>query len=229
MTFLDQIDPDRREMILARGKRLDLAAGRILFHQGDRAEFCYLVVDGRLRLAQLHEQGREAILRHIGPGELTAVIAVFKQKVYPVTARAIGPTRVVGWDRATIDAILMDDASLAVRILHMAMERLHELQTRYLELCAEQVEQRLARNLLRLMQHAGRKTEAGIRIDFPLSRQDLADYSGTTLYTTSRILSGWEKSGWILSARERITITNPHALVSFARNGTAPMPAPLLT
>jgi CRP-like cAMP-binding protein len=203
MTFLDQIDPDRREMILARGKRLDLAAGRILFHQGDRAEFCYLVVDGRLRLAQIHEQGREAILRHIGPGELTAVIAVFKQKVYPVTARAIGPTRVVGWDRATIDAILMDDASLAVRILHMAMERLHELQTR--------------------------KTEAGFRIDFPLSRQDLADYSGTTLYTTSRILSGWEKSGWILSARERITITNPHALVSFARNGTAPMPAPLLT
>jgi CRP-like cAMP-binding protein len=47
----------------------------------------------------------------------------------------------------------------------------------------------------------------------------LADYTGTTLYTVSRTLSGWEKSGWIKSGCERITVTDPHALVTFAEKG----------
>ena len=88
-----------------------------------------------------------------------------------------------------------------------------------MEICSEQAGQRIARALLRIMKHAGKKTEPGILIDFRLSRQDIAEYSGTTLYTVSRILSTWEKNGWIQSGRERITITNPHALVVFSENG----------
>jgi CRP-like cAMP-binding protein len=52
-----------------------------------------------------------------------------------------------------------------------------------------------------------------------LSRQNIADYSGTTLYTVSRTLSAWEKNGWVKSGREQIVITNPHALVQFAETG----------
>jgi len=80
----------------------------------------------------------------------------------------------------------------------------------------ERVEQRLARALLRFMNQAGRKTTEGILIDFRLSRQDLADYTGTTLYTVSRTLSSWEKQGWIASGRERIVVIDPHALMLFA-------------
>lgn len=229
MPLLDDIEAGDRAMILARGRPTDLAAGQTLFHQGDSARCCYLVSSGRLKLIQLHEQGKEAILRHIAPGEVTAAIAVFQGREYPATARAIGPTRVVGWDRATIMSLLRDHPPLALRMLQEALDRLHEIQTRYLELYTEQVEQRLARNLLRIMQHAGRKTAAGIDIDLPLSRQELADYSGTTLFTVSRTLSTWEKNGWILSAREHITVTNPHALVHFAQHGTAAASAPLLT
>ena len=180
-----------------------------------------MVSSGRLKLVKLHEQGKEAILRHIAPGELTAAIAVFRQQQYPVTAQAIGATRVVGWDRATMVALLHEHPFLAVHMLQVAVERLDEVQTRYLELCAEQLEQRLAHNLLRIMKHAGRNTEQGIVIDLPLSRQELADYSGTTLYTVSRTLSAWEKCGWIRSGRERITVTDPHCLVDFAENGAA--------
>jgi CRP-like cAMP-binding protein len=66
------------------------------------------------------------------------------------------------------------------------------------------------------MQRAGAKTPEGIQINIPLSRQNIADYSGTTLYTVSRTLSVWEKKGWIRSGREKVVITNPHALVLFA-------------
>jgi len=64
---------------------------------------------------------------------------------------------------------------------------------RYLELQTERVEQRIARSLLRIMKQSGRKTDEGILIDFRLGRQDLANYTGSTLYTVSRTLSNWEK------------------------------------
>ncbi len=66
------------------------------------------------------------------------------------------------------------------------------------------------------MRQAGLETQNGILIDIPLSRQNIADYSGTTLYTVSRTLSSWEKKGWIKSGREQIVIIDPHALVKFA-------------
>jgi CRP-like cAMP-binding protein len=55
-------------------------------------------------------------------------------------------------------------------------------------------------------------------IDFPITRQDLAEMTGTTLYTVSRILSGWEAQGLIQSGRERIVIRFPHGLVSIAED-----------
>jgi CRP-like cAMP-binding protein len=61
-------------------------------------------------------------------------------------------------------------------------------------------------------------TRSGIQIDIPVSRQNIAEYSGTTLYTVSRTLSAWEKKGWIKSRREQITITDPHQLVLFAES-----------
>ncbi len=69
------------------------------------------------------------------------------------------------------------------------------------------------------MRRAGSRTRLGIQIDIPLSRQNIADYAGTTLYTVSRTLSAWEKKGWIKSGREQILITNPHSLIQFAEIG----------
>ena len=108
---------------------------------------------------------------------------------------------------------------LVINMLKVAIDRLDDVQTRYLEMSAEQVEQRIARAILRIMRDTGRKTGDGILIDFPISRQELADYTGTTLYTVSRTLSAWSRKGWIKSGREQITVTDPHALVAFSETG----------
>jgi CRP-like cAMP-binding protein len=63
------------------------------------------------------------------------------------------------------------------------------------------------------MKQSGRKDEGGILIDFPLSRQELADYIGTTVFTVSRVMSTWEKKGWIKSKREKIIVCDPHSLL----------------
>jgi CRP-like cAMP-binding protein len=210
---------EKQTDILSRGHRIVFKSGETLFREGDSALRCYFVLKGRLKMSKLHEQGKEAIIRYINSGELVAAIAVFKGTDYPLTAEAIGAAEVVGWGKETMLKLMLEYAPLAVNMLQAVIDRIDELQTRYLELFAEQVEQRVARALLRIMKQSGRKTNDGVLIDFRLSRQELADYTGTTLYTVSRTLSSWEKSGWIKSGRERITVTDPHALVTFAEKG----------
>jgi CRP-like cAMP-binding protein len=197
------------------GQRAELPPKATLFRQGEPALKCYLIQRGRLKLAKLNEAGQEAIIRYIAAGEMAAAVAVLKGRDYPVTAEAVEATEVTGWNKSTFLRLLHAHPEIAVNMLGVVLDRLEEVQQRYLELCSESVEQRIARSLLRLMQRAGSRRADGVLIELPLSRQSIADYSGTTLYTVSRTLSSWGKKGWIRSGRERVLITDPHALVKF--------------
>jgi CRP-like cAMP-binding protein len=172
-----------------------------------------------LKLTKLSEQGKEVIIRYAGAGEFVAATAIFEEKNYPLTAEAVVSTEVTGWERRLFSELMARYPGITMNLLAIVLERIDDVQNRYLELCAERVEQRIARSLLRLMRRAGVKTPEGIRVDFPLSRQNIADFSGTTLFTVSRTLSLWEKRGWILSGRERITVVDPHSLVLFSEKG----------
>lgn len=202
---------------LEKGQQTILQPKSILFHQGDLAERCFMVNLGRLKLTMFSEQGKEVILRYLGCGELAAAIAVLRNQPYPATAECINETEVISWDKATIFALMQEYPAIAINLLGIVFDRIDDVQHRYLEVCSEHVDQRIARSLLRLMRRAGIKTSEGIHIDIPLSRQNIADYSGTTLHTVSRILSSWEKKEWIKSGREKIIIKDAHALVLFSK------------
>ncbi|MGE5140292.1 MAG: Crp/Fnr family transcriptional regulator, partial [Rudaea sp.] len=94
------------------------------------------------------------------------------------------------------------------------------------ELSTERVERRVANALLRLAQQTGVKTPEGVLIDLALTRQDIADMTGTTLYTVSRILSHWEQRGLVETGRERIVIRSPHGLVAIAQDLPPPPERP---
>ena len=79
-------------------------------------------------------------------------------------------------------------------------------------------EKRVAHALLRLVNQTGRKTELGSEIDFPISRQDIAEMTGTTLHTVSRLLSAWEDKGIIVSGRQKVTVSDSHRLMLLAEN-----------
>jgi CRP-like cAMP-binding protein len=80
----------------------------------------------------------------------------------------------------------------------------------------EQVDRRVAHALLKLVGQSGRKTEDGLLIDFPLSRQDIAEMTGTTLHTVSRLLTAWEERGLVKSGRQKVTVVDRRRLLALA-------------
>ena len=195
------------------------AAGRTFFREGESAQFFFVLRRGRVKFTQIAAEGHEVILRVIGAGEpFGGVAAIDENATYPVTARAVEASEAHAWDGAKITALMHRFPSIAINAARMIARRLHELQRQHRELMTERVERRIARALLRLAQHAGRRVEGGVEIDFPLSRQDLAQMTGTTLFTVSRTLSGWEDDGLIATGRRRVIVRQPHRLVRIAED-----------
>jgi CRP-like cAMP-binding protein len=105
---------------------------------------------------------------------------------------------------------------LSFDLMNLMTSYIQEMQARYRELATEKVEQRVANALIRLAGQAGIRSEKEAEIELSFSRQDVAEMTGTTLYTVSRLLSDWERKGILKTGREKIAIINPHELVRIA-------------
>ncbi len=227
--FFQGLDTAALEDIARAATRRTLAADAMLFHEGDPADAFFVLLQGRMRLSQLAADGRQVILGFLSTGEGVGIIAAIPHADYPLSVQALEPSVLLRWERATLYTLMEHHPLIAYHTLRMVAGRFVELQTRYRELATERVERRIARALLRLAQQAGQHDARGVLIDMALSRQDLAEMTGTTLYTVSRTLSQWEQRGIIESGRAWVRVCLHHALVAIAEDlpdSAAPPPDP---
>lgn len=194
----------------------NIAAGETLFEQGDEATAFYVLLTGRMKIAQINVEGHQVIIRYIGPGEVFGAVPLFTNTGYPAAAIAVLDSTAARWDTAATRTLMERHPRITANALAIVGARLQHLQDRYRELATERVEQRVARAVLHLAQKAGQRVEEGARIEFPVTRQDVAEMTGATLYTVSRILSAWEHEGWLEGSRQHIVIRNPKALLAVA-------------
>lgn len=212
------LSPQELQEVLSAARDQVVQEDSFVFYQDDPAERIYVLRSGRIKLTQLADDGQQVLMRVITPGMLFAAISVVEGAVYPVTAQAAEDSRVLYWSQQDMLVLIEQYPVLALNAVRLLAGHVREFQDRYRELATERVERRLARAILRLASQTGRKTDEGVLLDLPITRQDLAEMSGTTLYTVSRILSQWESQGIILSGRERVVIRFPHGLVSIAED-----------
>lgn len=194
----------------------DVAAGTTFFSEGDEARSFFVIRTGTVKLTQLSPEGHQVVLRLIHSGDAFGGVAAFGGGAYPVTAEAVTDASVLEWPGEVMARLMERHPKLALNAVRFVAARLHELQVQYRQLATEKVERRIARALIRLVEQAGRRVETGVLIDLPLSRDDIAQMTGTTLFTVSRIVSRWEGDGLLEAGRQRIVIRDPHALMSIA-------------
>lgn len=197
------------------------AAGIAVFEQGQPAEQFYVLLHGRLRVTQVTPEGQQVVVRMVNPGDLFGIARALRRSDYPGTAAAVVESIALAWPMTAWDGLLSRHPALAVNAMQTIGARLQEAHARLRELATEEVERRVAHAVLRLASQSGRQEAAGIRIDFPVSKQDIAEMTGTTLHTVSRILSAWEAAGLVEGGRRKLLIRDPHRLVLIG-DGHAP-------
>lgn len=200
------LSPESLDDILKRAHARHYPKGVAVFSQNETAHFFYLLLHGRLRVTQVTPHGEQIVVRFVSPGDLFGVAMALGRDDYPGTATAVVDSLALLWPSIAWPEMIGRHPALAGNAMRVIGGRLQDAHQRLREIATEDVEQRVAHAVLKLAAEAGKTSSAGTTIDFPLSRQDIAEMTATTLHTVSRIISAWEVAGLIEGGRQRIAI-----------------------
>ncbi|SRR5579883_357034 len=204
------------EALLKQARAKHFPKGTAVFEQGGEATSFFLLLNGHLQVTKVTPAGQQVVVRYVSRGELFGIAVQMGRAAYPATATAIVDCLALTWPSAAWPELVARFPSLASSALQTVGSRLSDAHARVVEMSTEQVERRVAHALLRIANQSGRKVRDGIEITFPITRQDIAEMTGTTLFTVSRILSQWEGDGLIDGGRQKIFIKAPHRLFVLA-------------
>ena len=208
---------DELRLILKNSMVRSIEENEFFFFQGDPAKYLYILTSGQVKLMQSNPNGQQVNLRTIHPWQMFGALgAVREQATYPATAQALEESAALAIESEFLHKMLETSPHIAFDMMSLMTSYIQEMQARYRELATERVEQRVANALIRLAGQSGVRAEKEAVIVLSFSRQDVAEMTGTTLYTVSRLFSEWERQGIIQTGRERINIIKPHELVRIA-------------
>ncbi|QYO78973.1 Crp/Fnr family transcriptional regulator [Devosia salina] len=207
---------DALDRLLLRASMRRLPIGEAVFEQGQRATHFFLLLHGRLKVTQVTPEGSQIIVRVVHPGDLFGFAQALQRDDYPGTPVAAAESVLMCWPNEVWGSIVEQNPQMAVNAMRTIGQRLQEAHTRIREMSTEEVERRVAHAVLRLMDQAGRREDDGVRIDFPLTRQDVAEMTGTTLHTVSRLFSAWESQGIVKGGRQKLLVRDKARLQALA-------------
>jgi CRP-like cAMP-binding protein len=192
------------QKIIASARLKEFVRGEMLFIEGDPVDQIVLVTAGFVKVTQLGPGGDLVILRFAAPGDVLDTTTLFSTGTHCRTAQALRLCQTLVWDERAFRALMDRFPILHRNMARVLGEDLVELEERFREVATERVASRVARQLARLVEKIGRPANGDFEVC--LSREELAQMTGTTLFTVSRLLSAWEDRGLLKPRREGVTI-----------------------
>jgi CRP-like cAMP-binding protein len=186
------------------------ARDELLFMQGQPVRSLVLIQAGSVKHTQLSPNGNEVILWMSGQGDAVGIASEAPTCSHTCSARAMEQCRTLAWEYSRLQILVAEYPQIRKNISHILSNRLNELEERFREVATEKVAKRLAQALLRLVKQVGKQHQGGIQVS--LSREELAQMTGTTLFTISRILSKWGEEGFVEPRREAVVVRDAQRL-----------------
>lgn len=207
-----RVIPEDRVRLAAVSHLADYQRGDLVFEDGDPSDFFYVVTAGRVKVFKRAPNGQERILEIFDAGGLLGAVAAYESRPFPAAAQAMEPSSCLLIPRAAFFALLEERPTLVRGLLGSLSIRLMQLTSRLAELTGGRVESRFARLFLKLADQMGRPERGGTFVPMALSRQELADLTGTTIETTIRIMSRWSKDDVLHTEKDGFVLLN-HAVL----------------
>ena len=202
--------PDDYRRISAAARVQKFRRRETLYRESDAVEQVFLLISGFVKTSQLGLHGAEVILRVGVPGDVLGAVSLCSTGMHTTTAQALLMGYALVWEARAFKVLMESVPLVHQNMIRLTGEYLQELQKRFRELATERVARRLALQLIRLEEQIGRPVNYAVEIG--LSREDLAQMTGTTLFTVSRMLGVWEARGLVNLRRDSVTICDVESL-----------------
>jgi CRP/FNR family cyclic AMP-dependent transcriptional regulator len=204
--FLSALTAAEDAALRARGVPRRIARGAAIFHQHGVADRVLVVLRGCVKLSCMSEEGKEVILAIRGPGDLLGEMSVIDGRPRSATATALDPVEALGVSGPDFIDYLEHNPRVALVVMRMLGTRLREADAMRIELSAQDSMSRVAARIVELCERFGDDVEAGVRVDLPISQEELAGWTGCSRDSVVKALQSMRRLGWLETGRRRITV-----------------------
>jgi len=211
LPFFETLTGAELEQVNQRFHERGFAPGDYLYLTGDPGERMFVVAEGRVRLLRLDASGRQVMIELLIPGDFFGALGPEPQP-YPDTAQAQTNVCALTISLEDFRAVLREYPAVALRLLDAVTARLREAHESIHLLGSAPAEKRIAHTLLKLGRKLGQPDEVGLLIQTPLGRDELAEMTGVTPETASRVISQFQRAGWIDTGRQWVALKDAKAL-----------------
>lgn len=191
--------------------------GETIWFRGSQVDFFGLVGVGFVKMVRSFSNGQEATAEIMGPGQLFGLLGVIEGQGCPLTARSVCHCWYLKVPKTSILPIFEERIIFKDQLLRRTTQRFRQNVDVLAKMASGRVEERIALVLMLLSESYGREGEGGIEIQVPLTRQDIAEMAGTTVESTIRTMSRWQKEKVVKSDHMIVTIIDENALLENMR------------
>jgi CRP-like cAMP-binding protein len=211
--LLTRLRPSEIADVLAQGRALKVVPKTRLCTGGDKAEHLFVVLSGRVKYSRLTPAGDEIILRLFTPGETFGFATLLPDPLnYLGTAEALFAGEVLVWNHDDIFQLSDRYQQIKTNALHIALRLLETVSDRHASIFEGSASHRVARALIDVGRRSGEIHPQGI--DVHITNEQLGSLADVSRFTTSRVLSVWNKAGVVTKERETVRIHSPEGLLS---------------
>jgi CRP-like cAMP-binding protein len=214
--IFSRLSPADRKTIAEVARVQVFAKGGTIFEQDSPSDAFYAITAGRVKIFKMMPNGKDVILEVFGAGDPLGAVAAYMDRPFPAGAVALEDTTCVIIPRPAFFQLLETHPSLVRGLLLGLTTRLVELTNRLAELTGGRIEPRFARLFLKLQSEMGRADRGGTFVPLTLSRQELADMTGTTIETCIRIMSRWNKDDVVRTEKDGFVVLDSAELERIA-------------
>jgi CRP/FNR family transcriptional regulator, anaerobic regulatory protein len=199
--------------ILSLITRKHFEKGEMIFLEGDIFDKLFIINGGSIKIFQFNKEGKEQILYILKEGEFLGDLNLLKKDIFKFNAAALESTNLCIIHKDDFDNIIKSSPEISLKVLEYAHDRISSLEALIQTLTTKDIDARLATLLLTLSKTFGVKTNVGLEINLPLSREEMANFIGVTRETISRKLSSFQSQDIIeILENKRILLKNIKSL-----------------
>lgn len=193
-TFIEQVSPGFVKQLDQLGTKKKVAAGAVLYIDGDKAEHLYLLESGQVKVTKTTADGKELTLQVFGQGELVGLAGLFESQIaYTNTASMIDAGVVSVVPRSALEKLLIANGDYCVEFLRWMGVMNRRMQSKFRDLLLNGKIGALYSTLIRMCNTYGEERDGGILINLALTNRDLAQFIGLTRESVNRMLSDLKK------------------------------------